>query len=141
MGAVPNAPIHDHKAAPPVTTVQRSPCRVSRSPPRRAADRPRRGTFTGGGHCEAARPAAARSRCGRADVVHQAGAGSWATGGTGTLGAGAGLTLALVIMAGLRVENDLADNPRVVRGLAMSFFIAGILSLAFMGFAGLFHGS
>jgi electron transport complex protein RnfA len=57
------------------------------------------------------------------------------------LGAGVGLTLALVIMAGLRVENELATVPGVVRGLAMSFFIAGILSLAFMGFAGLFHGA
>jgi len=57
------------------------------------------------------------------------------------LGAGAGLTLALVIMAGLRVENEMATVPAVARGLAMSFFIAGILSMAFMGFAGLFHGS
>jgi len=57
------------------------------------------------------------------------------------LGAGVGLTLALVIMAGLRVENELATVPKIVRGLAMSFFIAGILSMAFMGFAGLFHGS
>jgi electron transport complex protein RnfA len=57
------------------------------------------------------------------------------------LGAGVGLTLALVIMAGLRVENELATVPAIVRGLAMSFFIAGILSMAFMGFAGLFHGS
>lgn len=56
------------------------------------------------------------------------------------LGAGVGLTLALVIMAGLREENELADIPSVVRGTAMSFFIAGILSMAFMGFAGLFHG-
>ena len=57
------------------------------------------------------------------------------------LGAGVGLTLALVIMAGLREENELAATPRLVRGTAMSFFIAGILSMAFMGFAGLFHGS
>jgi electron transport complex protein RnfA len=57
------------------------------------------------------------------------------------VGAGVGLTLALVIMAGLREENELADTPRLVRGTAMSFFIAGILSMAFMGFAGLFHGS
>jgi len=56
------------------------------------------------------------------------------------LGAGIGLTLALVIMAGLREENELAATPRLVRGTAMSFFIAGILSMAFMGFAGLFHG-
>ena len=54
------------------------------------------------------------------------------------LGAGAGLTLALVIMAGIRKENELAHIPKLVRGVAMNFFIAGILSLAFMGFAGLF---
>lgn len=57
------------------------------------------------------------------------------------LGAGVGLTLALVIMAGIREENDLGAIPPTLRGTAMSFFIAGILSLAFMGFAGLFHGS
>ncbi len=57
------------------------------------------------------------------------------------LGAGLGLTLALVIMAGLREETELAGVPKLVRGVAMSFFIAGILSMAFMGFAGLFHGS
>ena len=42
------------------------------------------------------------------------------------VGAGVGLTLALVIMAGLREENELADTPKLVRGTAMSFFIAGI---------------
>ncbi len=54
------------------------------------------------------------------------------------LGAGAGLTLALVIMAGLREEADLNQPPDVIRGAAFNFLIAGILSLAFMGFAGLF---
>ncbi|MDJ0836718.1 MAG: Rnf-Nqr domain containing protein [Acidobacteriota bacterium] len=54
------------------------------------------------------------------------------------LGAGGGLTLALVIMAGIRRENELASVPDLVKGTAMNFFIAGILSLAFMGFAGLF---
>ncbi len=57
------------------------------------------------------------------------------------LGAGGGLTLALVLMAGLREEAELSDVPRVVRGTAMNLIIAGILSLAFMGFAGLFSGS
>jgi electron transport complex protein RnfA len=57
------------------------------------------------------------------------------------LGAGVGLTLALVLMAGLRQEAELSGVPRLVRGTAMSFFIAGILSMAFMGFAGLFHGA
>lgn len=57
------------------------------------------------------------------------------------LGAGLGLTLALVLMAGVREEAELSNVPRLLRGTAMSFFIAGILSLAFMGFAGLFGGS
>ena len=53
------------------------------------------------------------------------------------LGAGAGFTLALTIMAGLRESLDLADVPAVVKGTALTLIVAGILSLAFMGFAGL----
>ena len=53
-------------------------------------------------------------------------------------GAGLGLTLALVLMAGLREETALSDVPAVVKGTALNLLIAGILSLAFMGFAGLF---
>lgn len=53
------------------------------------------------------------------------------------LGAGAGFTLALVLMAGLREKLELADVPDVARGAALSLMIAGLLSLAFMGFAGL----
>ena len=52
-------------------------------------------------------------------------------------GAGAGLTLALVLMASIREELEVADVPAVARGNALVFIIAGILSLAFMGFAGL----
>ena len=54
------------------------------------------------------------------------------------LGGGAGLTLALVLMAGLREEAELSDVPSMIRGTAMNLIIAGILSMAFMGFAGLF---
>jgi electron transport complex protein RnfA len=57
------------------------------------------------------------------------------------VGAGGGLLLALVLMAGIREEAELSDIPAVVRGTAMNLIIAGILSLAFMGFAGLFSGS
>jgi len=57
------------------------------------------------------------------------------------LGAGVGLTLALVLMAGIREENELATIPEVLKGAAMSFLIAGILSMAFMGFAGLFSST
>lgn len=54
------------------------------------------------------------------------------------LGAGAGLALALVLMAGLREEAELSSIPSVIKGTAMNLIVAGILSLAFMGFAGLF---
>lgn len=53
------------------------------------------------------------------------------------LGAGAGFTLALVLMAGIREKLELAELPDLAAGTAISLFIAGILSLAFMGFAGL----
>ncbi len=56
------------------------------------------------------------------------------------VGAGGGFTLALVLMAGIREEAELSDLPKVVRGTAMSLLIAGMISLAFMGFAGLFSG-
>jgi electron transport complex protein RnfA len=52
-------------------------------------------------------------------------------------GAGAGLTLALVLMASIRENLEFVDIPGVARGNAIVFIIAGILSLAFMGFAGL----
>jgi len=53
------------------------------------------------------------------------------------LGAGLGLTLALVLMASIRESSELADVPEVAKGTALIFIIAGCLSLAFMGFAGL----
>ncbi len=53
------------------------------------------------------------------------------------LGAGAGFTLALVIIAGLREELDITDVPAVARGTAITLMVAGLLSVTFMGFAGL----
>jgi electron transport complex protein RnfA len=53
------------------------------------------------------------------------------------LGAGAGFTLALVLIAGLREQLEFADIPKISKGTALTLFIAGILSLCFMGFAGL----
>ncbi|HKJ68063.1 MAG TPA: Rnf-Nqr domain containing protein, partial [bacterium] len=53
------------------------------------------------------------------------------------VGAGAGFTLALVIMAGIREELELADVPRHFRGAGITMIVAGSLALAFMGFAGL----
>jgi len=54
-----------------------------------------------------------------------------------SLGAGAGFTLALLLMAGLRERLELADVPDVAMGAAMSLMLGGLLSLVFMGFAGL----
>ncbi|WML87441.1 electron transport complex protein RnfA [Thiothrix subterranea] len=53
------------------------------------------------------------------------------------LGAGAGFILAIVLMAGLRERLDLAKLPSVTQGAALSLILGGLLSLAFMGFAGL----
>ena len=53
------------------------------------------------------------------------------------LGAGTGFTLALALMAGLREKLELANTPDVVKGTALSLMLAGILSISFMGFAGL----
>ncbi len=57
------------------------------------------------------------------------------------LGAGGGFTLALVLMAGLREETDVTQVPSLMKGTAMTLIVAGILSMAFMGFAGLFSSS
>jgi len=53
------------------------------------------------------------------------------------VGGGAGLTLALVLMASIRERAELADIPSVARNMGLVLIIAGSLSLAFMGFAGL----
>jgi len=53
------------------------------------------------------------------------------------LGAGAGFTLALVLMAGLREKLELAEVPDVTKGAAMAVMLAGLLSVTFMGFGGL----
>lgn len=54
-----------------------------------------------------------------------------------SVGAGAGFSLALLLMAGLREKLELANTPDVVKGAALSLALGGLLSLAFMGFAGL----
>ncbi|BBI98484.1 electron transport complex subunit A [Ferrigenium kumadai] len=53
---------------------------------------------------------------------------------------GAGFTLALVLMASLRERLQLANVPTLVQGTALSLILAGLLSLTFMGFAGLGAG-
>ncbi len=53
------------------------------------------------------------------------------------VGAGAGLTLALVLMASIRENTELSDVPSIAKGTALTLIIAASLSLAFMGFSGL----
>ena len=50
-----------------------------------------------------------------------------------------GYGLALTIFAGLREQLELADVPEGMKGVPVAFITAGILALAFMGFAGLFQ--
>jgi len=52
-------------------------------------------------------------------------------------GASLGFALALVLFAGIRERLDLADVPKSLKGTAIALITAGLLSLAFMGFAGL----
>jgi len=53
------------------------------------------------------------------------------------LSAGIGFTLALVIMAGIRERLELADVPKPLRGFPITLVLAGLMSIAFMGFSGL----
>jgi H+/Na+-translocating ferredoxin:NAD+ oxidoreductase subunit A len=53
------------------------------------------------------------------------------------LGAGAGLTLALSLMASIRERTELSDIPAVARRMGLVLVIASCLSMAFMGFAGM----
>ncbi len=56
------------------------------------------------------------------------------------VGAGVGFTLAMVLFAGLRERIELCPVPKSFRGTAIAMVTAGLLSLAFMGFAGLVKG-
>ena len=53
------------------------------------------------------------------------------------LGAGFGWALAIVAMAGLREKMRYSDIPPGLRGLGIAFITAGLLSLGFMGIAGI----
>ncbi|MDR0969593.1 MAG: electron transport complex subunit RsxA [Lentimicrobiaceae bacterium] len=48
-----------------------------------------------------------------------------------------GFTLALVTFAGLREQLDLMEVPKGMRGIPIALVTAGILAMAFMGFAGI----
>lgn len=48
-----------------------------------------------------------------------------------------GFGLALITFAGIREQLDLLDMPKGMKGTPISLLVAGILAMAFMGFAGL----
>lgn len=48
-----------------------------------------------------------------------------------------GFALALILFASIREQLELADLPEGMKGVPINLLVAGILSLAFLGFAGL----
>ncbi len=48
-----------------------------------------------------------------------------------------GFALALLIMAGIRTQLSITDVPQPMRGVPVALITAGILAMAFMGFAGI----
>jgi electron transport complex protein RnfA len=54
-----------------------------------------------------------------------------------SFGAGIGFTMAICIMAGIRENLEMADVPACLRGAPITLITAGLLTLAFMGFAGM----
>jgi len=54
-----------------------------------------------------------------------------------SVGAGVGFTLAICIMAGIRENLEMADVPKCLRGAPITLITAGIMTLAFMAFAGM----
>lgn len=53
------------------------------------------------------------------------------------IGNALGFGLALILFAGIREHMDLAEIPPGIRGVPAALIVAGLLSLAFMGFAGI----
>ena len=56
------------------------------------------------------------------------------------LGAGVGWALAIIALAGIRERLKYADIPEGLQGLGITFVVVGLMSLGFVGLAGLGHG-
>lgn len=56
---------------------------------------------------------------------------------TFAIGNSLGFTLALVIFSAIREHLDLMDLPEGMKGIPAALLVAGLLSLAFMGFSGI----
>jgi electron transport complex protein RnfA len=53
------------------------------------------------------------------------------------LGAAAGFTLALVLFSGIRDRLAYSSVPKIFEGLPLVMIVAGLMSIAFLGFAGM----
>lgn len=54
-----------------------------------------------------------------------------------SLSSGIGFTLAITLMAGIREKLEYGNVPRAFRGAPIAFIMAGLMSLAFLGFSNL----
>ncbi len=55
-----------------------------------------------------------------------------------SIGSGVGFTIALLLMSGIRERLDTANVPNSFKGVPIALVTAGLLSVSFLGFAGLF---
>ncbi|MDT8446341.1 MAG: NADH:ubiquinone reductase (Na(+)-transporting) subunit E [bacterium] len=53
------------------------------------------------------------------------------------VGSGAGWALAIVLLAGIREKLKYSDVPHGLRGLGITFIVAGLMAMAFMSFSGI----
>lgn len=64
---------------------------------------------------------------------------SYSLGEAAVYGAGSGFgwAVAICMLAGVREKLEYADAPEGLRGLGLTFVVVGLISLGFMGFAGI----
>jgi electron transport complex protein RnfA len=53
------------------------------------------------------------------------------------IGGGVGFTIALLLMSGVRERLELMNVPKSFRGIPIAFIVAALMSLGFLGFAGM----
>ncbi len=56
-----------------------------------------------------------------------------------SIGAAVGFSLAIVLFAGIRERLEIADVPEPFKGFPIALITAGLMSIAFMGFTGLYR--
>ena len=52
-------------------------------------------------------------------------------------GSGFGWAVAICLLAAIREKLEYSDAPEGLQGVGLTFVVAGLVSLAFMGFAGI----